>query len=314
MRPSRRTLRPSAQHTRITNRANRRRTGREIAGKTRHETVVAWATAFGVLATFAIGLGSAWVAMQTADQQAAGQRADQFSNAIEQLGSQDASKSADVRLGGIYALGRLINDDPTTYRTQGCEVIGSYLNGRTPRKPTPKDPTPPPIGSDVRGAFTTLARSCAQEAALAAPNVNLERAYLVSTDLQRVPFRRAQLSEADLSEADLSEADLSLADLRGAHLRDAKLRAADLWWASLMGADLSSADLRLADLSSADLSGADLSWADLNEADLSWANLSESDLSGASLRGANLKGIVYDSETIWPSGFTPPPTAQAPSG
>ena len=249
---------------------------------------------------------------------------DRFSNAIEQLGSQDATKSADVRLGGIYALGRLINDDPTTYRTQGCEVIGSYLNGHTPRKPTKKDPTPPLIGSDVRGAFTTLARSCAQEPALAAPNVNLENAYLVSTGLDHVPFMRAHLSLADLSEADLREANLNSADLRGAHLRDADLREADLSDAWLMGADLSAADLRDADLSDADLRwargrganlygaslyGASLTEADLTEADLRWANLSEANLSEA-----NLTDIVYDSKTIWPDGFTPPPTAQSPPG
>ncbi len=36
--------------------------------------------------------------------------------------------------------------------------------------------------------------------------------------------------------------------------------------------------------------------------------LARAKLSGSDLRGADLRGILYDSTTIWPEGFTPPPS------
>ena len=57
-----------------------------------------------------------------------------------------------------------------------------------------------------------------------------------------------------------------------------------------------------------DLRGANLSGADLNGADLRGADLRGADLSGADLRHAELTGLCYDSDTAWPSWFTPPPS------
>lgn len=60
-----------------------------------------------------------------------------------------------------------------------------------------------------------------------------------------------------------------------------------------------------------DLRGANLSGADLNGADMRGADLSGADLSGADLRHAELTGICYDSNTKWPSWYTPaPPTCK----
>jgi len=145
---------------------------------------------------------------------------------------------------------------------------------------------------------------------------DLSQAHLFMDNLREANLSWASLREAYLIEADLSEADLSWSSLReanliGANLSKANLVEASLCGANLIGADLSGANLRGADLSRATLDRAKLSKADLIEANLIEAYLSGADLNGANLSGADLSGadlheIIFDSNTTWPDGFTPP--------
>ena len=102
-------------------------------------------------------------------------------------------------------------------------------------------------------------------------------------------------------------------DLSGANLRWADLSGANLTDVNLSGADLNGAYLGGADLSGANLSGASLTFAELRDANLTGANLSGADLSHAwlrptDLRDADLTRIRHDKYTVWPVGFTPPPS------
>ena len=81
----------------------------------------------------------------------------------------------------------------------------------------------------------------------------------------------------------LDDALMTSAKLRGAHLSFART-----WRAGFAGADLRDAHIA--------------------NADLTRANLCKANLSGADLSGSNLTDILYDSTTIWPSGFQPPPS------
>ncbi len=90
------------------------------------------------------------------------------------------------------------------------------------------------------------------------------------------------------------------ATLAGASLTGAALSGADLPYAAMRGADLQQADLRLADLTGADLRGADLRGVNLRGADLRGADLRE-----ARLNRADLNHAIYDSQTLWPSGYDP---------
>ena len=63
---------------------------------------------------------------------------------------------------------------------------------------------------------------------------------------------------------------------------------------------LRGADLSLADLVHADLHNADLTGSNLFDATLAYANLETADLTGANLARAR-----YDSNTIFPDGFSP---------
>ena len=92
-------------------------------------------------------------------------------------------------------------------------------------------------------------------------------------------------------------------DFSGTYLRD-----------NFLIEDLSGVWMKFADLRKADLEGVCLRGSNLEGADLREANLSEADLSGAYLRGAylsraDLREIIWDSDTIWPDGFEPPPSA-----
>ena len=82
----------------------------------------------------------------------------------------------------------------------------------------------------------------------------------------------------------------------------------------LSDVDLSKTNLYYTDLSDVILSGANLSntnlgGVSLRNANLTGANLSGSYLLGADLAGAILDDIIYDDDTIFPNGFTPPPSA-----
>jgi len=102
--------------------------------------------------------------------------------------------------------------------------------------------------------------------------------------------------ETDLRGQVLVSADLSGADLAGADLSDAKLH-----FAKLVGTRLAHATLRRANLAGADLTDADFTGADLRGASLR----------DVKLRGAVLEGVHHDDLTVWPVGFTPPPSVGA---
>ena len=82
-------------------------------------------------------------------------------------------------------------------------------------------------------------------------HADLNRAFLLDTDLQH----------ANLNWASLERAILRKTNLRGSDLRYAKIDGADLFSADLSGADLRDASLASTFLRCADLCGADLSTA-----------------------------------------------------
>ena len=96
--------------------------------------------------------------------------------------------------------------------------------------------------------------------------VMLNRAHLANAQLAHADLNRAFLLETDLQHANLEWASLERAILRktnlhGSDLRYAKIDGADLFSADLSGADLRDASLALTFLKRADLCGADLSTA-----------------------------------------------------
>jgi membrane protein implicated in regulation of membrane protease activity len=225
-----------------------------------------------------------------------GQITDRFAKAVEQLGSD----KIDVRLGGIYSLERLAQDSPPD-RGVVVEVLGAYVRNHAGNDRECSERIP----VDIQAVLTVIQRR----------EVTAPDPVLGNVDEAAV---RRMLKEFDQRSIDLSGACLHLATLVEAPLESATLVNTNFSYAVLLGTDLSSAYLHDAVLDGADLESADLSYANLESAslvdtnlrraNLKGANLRKSSLSGADLTDTDLTDILYDATTVWPLGFTPPPS------
>jgi uncharacterized protein YjbI with pentapeptide repeats len=264
-----------------------------------------------------IGLIFTFQSVQATQQ---GQITDRYNAAITNIGS----SSIEVRLGGIYALQRLMQDSPRDQptviavlcafvRDQTASITVKPNQLRTYRLPTDIQATLTVVGTRSTandGPTTVIDFDGAQlpNAQLNYPHLSgadftganltgafLNRATLTGAGLHGANLTgafasQATLSRADLSFANLTAADLNAANLTGARLDNATLRATHLDNAVLSGADFSFANLSGALPFSTTLSGATLSGADFNGANLSGAVLTFANLSGADLIDANLSG------------------------
>jgi len=163
---------------------------------------------------------------------------DRYGKAVEQLGS----KRREMRVGGAYALRRIMEDSK---RDHGAivDLLATFLCERAPAPPAGSHAHTPSRGSKVR------------------PDSDVQAALNVLAHRPRRPCAerdRIRLADTDLCGALLRDARLQNVDLRGAWLHDAKLERADLTQASLRGAKLAGADLEDTDLTKADLPDADL--------------------------------------------------------
>ena len=223
-----------------------------------------------------------------------GQITDRFTRAIEQLGSADVA----VRVGAIYALGR-VAEESTTDRAAIADILTAYVRKHAPWPPDPRGPFPEdfPIDQlphlavrapDIQAILTVLGRrtpSPPHPAAWTSFNLNrtdLRRSSLTGANLQRAAIREASLAKAWLFKADLRGTDLRDTDLRGATLREA---TADLttWWPS-KHYDPKTKGVYVQP--------------SLENTDLRCAFLKRDDLTGISLRGARANAF-----TEWPDGF-----------
>ncbi|GAA1834912.1 pentapeptide repeat-containing protein [Actinomadura chokoriensis] len=210
---------------------------------------------------------------RTLDVTQQGQLTDRYTRAIEQLGS----SKPEVRMGGIYALERMMNDSDRSEDTRTIlEVLAAYVRSHA------QDAAPPGVDKtrlavDVQSALTVLGRA----------------RHPVMPDLQGVDFHRKNLSFVNLSGISFSDADLRWTKMVGVNLSKARmvrthLTGADLAGATLSGAYLANTTLIYADLTRANMSDANLYGTQLVEADMRGANLARANLSHASLCGATL--------------------------
>lgn len=174
-----------------------------------------------------IGAVTAWRQMLVArSQHVLGRRVavtEAFSKAVEQLGD---SGAVGLRLGGIYSLDRVADDDPAE-RPRVAEILSAFVR-------------------DAARAGSELPRD-----ATAALSVLTRRDWPNGVDLAGACLSGARLLRARLASARLNNADLSGAVLTGATLREADLKNTDLRRAVLSGCDLRDAQIAGARLSGA---------------------------------------------------------------
>jgi hypothetical protein len=182
-----------------------------------------------------------------------GQITDRFTRAVDQLGS----STMESRLGGVYALDRIMKDSAVD-RSTVIAVLSAHIRERTNAFAAKPRAAQPATGATVR------------EQNKPAPDVQAALTVLVQRPRPTTP----------------PFPDLSDADLRGAFLIRANLSGLWLSGANFDGAWMSEANLRGTCLSGASLRGADLHGADLGGANLTGANLTGANLTGANLTGA----------------------------
>jgi hypothetical protein len=175
------------------------------------------------------------------------QLTDRYTKAVEQLGSD----KLDVRLGGIYALERLMVDSPRDHPTI-VEVLAAFLREHASAPPSEvagKAPRSEIMPADTDAAARVIARR---------PPGRRERGPL---DLHGCYLCGSRLAGANLAGANFTGANLTEADLTSANLEGAYLLGANLEAAYLAGANLTGANLGRANLFSVELTGAKgLTW------------------------------------------------------
>jgi hypothetical protein len=135
-----------------------------------------------------------------------GQVTDRYNAAITNLGS----RSFDIRLGGIYALQRLMQDSPRDQPTV-IAVLCAFVRDRTmsTRKPYKRPPLPP---TDIQAALTVVGtRSTADDGP--ATVVDFGYTQLARAQLDHDNLAHAKLTGVDLTGANLTGADLTYANL-----------------------------------------------------------------------------------------------------
>jgi hypothetical protein len=177
-----------------------------------------------------------------------GQLTDRFGKAVDQLGQEGGDK-LDVRLGGIYALARIMRDSPVDEPTT-IEILCAFIrtHARFDNPATPDEENGPEVPAvDVQSALTVLARRPEPDDP-ANRNVDLHDAWLDGAHLESAPLNGANLEGVNLDGAYLEDAYLNDAYLNRSHLIGAHMTGAHLVGARLFGADLTSSDLAAADL------------------------------------------------------------------
>jgi Pentapeptide repeats (8 copies) len=146
-----------------------------------------------------------------------------FARAIENLGNKE---SADVRLGGIYSLDRVSDDDPAE-RARVAEILSAFIRDRSSSETD--------VPQDVLAALRILTRRPWPII------IDLTDAHLKGVQLRNAQLANARLNGVNLSEAHLTGANLSETDLTGADLRKADLKGVDFRNTSLTDTRMSGA-------------------------------------------------------------------------
>ncbi|MEV0937635.1 pentapeptide repeat-containing protein [Streptomyces phaeochromogenes] len=211
---------------------------------------------------------------------------DRYTAAVENLGHES---SEDVRLGGIYALQRIMTDSHRDQPTV-IVVLTAFVRGHAhpPKNPVPGETETPDEDpkAEIAAALSVLTTRDPRHDGRG--RINLAGAHLGNASLDYAQLDKAILNSAKLPLAEMNGAHLRKANLAGANLADAKLRRADLRGAYLSGADLTYAKLTGANFAKGHLFRADMQGTVLYNADLRGVDFEQATLNGADLRCANL--------------------------
>lgn len=231
----------------------------------------------------AIGIYFAWGNLITARE---GQITERFTRAVDQLGN----PAIEIRLGGIYALGRIANESKKDYWSI-IEILTAYVrkNSSVTSQLSENCLEIVPISMDVQANESTKNKVSNEKIVSldiqAILTVIGRREYSFESIENRIDLRETSLQNINLLKANLSNAILIGSDLSGANLALANFSRA-----FLSGANFSEAKAIQANFKKANLALANLSRVKFINADLSMVFFPGANLSGTDFYGANLKG------------------------
>ena len=179
----------------------------------------------GGLIAIGFGIWRGVVAGRQAKTSQRGLLNERYQRGAEMLGSPVLA----VRLGGIYALHRLVEEEPERYHVQIMRLLCAFV-----RNPTKDDNARPSGGALGSGIIDYLLRQDVQAAVTAIgtrsdTDVELEKKENFHLLLSCANLSGAYLQRANLSHAILFDTDLSRAYLERANLSDARLSYANLF-------------------------------------------------------------------------------------
>jgi hypothetical protein len=206
-----------------------------------------------------------------------GHLTERFTRAVDQLGNDKIA----IRVGGIYALGRIARDSARDHEPV-METLAAFVREqsnelRQSNRVGSGDGTPR-LRGDLQAAATILGNRPESRQSEESRRINLRDACL----------GRAHLRQAHYEDIALTNADFTRAQLTGIHLDNCPLRKAIFQWALLNEAHLAGAFLIGANLCHARLTGVDLEGA--------W--LFGANLEGAQLDHAVLARAYFDTDPI----------------
>ncbi len=220
-------------------------------------------------------LAGLWFTWQQVIGAEDGRITDRYGQAIEQL---DATKSMEVRLGGIYALARIGEESQKDTRPIR-EVLAAFVRihacweGPRGDHPCPTatptaghatqavtaSPTPTAPGEDVLAAMSVISRlgsvDTTSGSCLNLKYTKLPSIVLRDGNLQNVCFENSYLREADFRGAQLQNSQFGNSNLTGAHFDNANLTKASLNSATLHVASFNRTILDQTSLKRATLGG-----------------------------------------------------------
>jgi hypothetical protein len=225
------------------------------------------------------------------------QIADRFTKAVDQLGSE----ALDVRIGGIYALGQIMQEKRTEgYHRPIIDILSAYLRNHHPWHPQNRKGAYLKTGQwwqKPKKTVEDFTYDSYHPGGRAIPSVPADILAIISILRKRPsPSSNNPSPQFDLGRVDFRHADFTGMDLRGSQLQDsnfawAGLHKANLANAKLEGAILNSAELREANFDNAHLDAAELLHAHLADPDkpATRASFRNTDLRAANL--TNAKGL-----------------------
>ncbi|MFQ6394963.1 pentapeptide repeat-containing protein [Nocardia sp. KC 131] len=217
-----------------------------------------------------------------------GRLTERMTQAVGQLGSPEPA----VRVGGVYALGR-IADESEHDREPIRQILAAYVRTHAAVEQRPVRLVDRLVvrRPDVQAALTVLGRG----------NPTPNRVSWLSLELTGTDLRRAELTNSDLRRTRFVDCLLTRADMEGADLRGCDLRRADL---GTPGDDLAALRNARANMLTWWPDGFEPAAAGvLIDPGLAGADLCSADLRGRNLVGIDLSGAITNTYTIWPSGF-----------